>query len=309
MADNREAVVSYVRQHGPLLPVKISKELNTNILFASAILGELVSNKKLKLTSVKAGGSPFYYIGGQEVKLQQLSRFLGGKEKEAYEVIREKGVIRDRGAEPWQRVALRSIKDYAVPLEVEINGQVEVFWKWYLLSNELVKQRLEGLLKSKGAVKEEIKVEKDVKEEIKKISEPVVEKIEPKKVEEVKEELKVQQTLRPVKKVSRKVVDDFYEEIYGYLEEQGISVTEDEVLKKGKECVFTVLLPSKFGNLSYLVYAKDKKTVNDSDLVLAMEEGKVRKLPVIFLSTGSLTKKGAVYLKKHVGDLLVFKEI
>ena len=298
---DRESVVRYVRQHGPLLPVKVSKELDTNILFASAILGELVSNKKLKLTSVKSGGSPFYYADGQEYKLQELSDFLKGKEKEAYEFIKNESVVRDKTAEPWQRVALRHIKDYAVPVEVEFKGEIEVFWKWYLLNKDQVKEKIGSLL---GGVNEEpIKEVEPVKQEIKKISEtlegPVVEN---------RELPKVQETLKPIKRV-KKASSGFYKKVGSYIDDFGITVVEEETLRKGKEYLFNVFVPSRIGRLNYLLVAKDKKTINDSDLVLAMNEGKIKKLPVLFISTGSLTKKGELYLKKHIGDLLVFKEI
>ena len=84
MEDIRTKALSCVERFGPLLPIQISKELNTNLIFAGAILSELVSRKSLVITHVKKGGSPFYYCKGQEEKLQNLSNNLGSKEKEIY---------------------------------------------------------------------------------------------------------------------------------------------------------------------------------------------------------------------------------
>src|SRR3989344_7929417 len=121
--DYRPKILEFIKRWGPVLPVQISKELNTNILFAGAMLSELVSRKQLMFTSTKRGGSPFYYIKGQEQKLQSISSNLSGKEKEAYEVLKEKKIIRDKEATPWLRVALRSISDFAMQFNVTIDGK------------------------------------------------------------------------------------------------------------------------------------------------------------------------------------------
>ena len=67
--DNRSEALKVVVERGPLQPSQIATTVNTNILFASAILSELVDAKKIKITYVKRGGSPFYYVSGQEEKL------------------------------------------------------------------------------------------------------------------------------------------------------------------------------------------------------------------------------------------------
>ena len=121
--DNKEEILDLVKREGPVLPAQLAKEINTNILFASAILSELVDKKHLILTNVKKGGSPFYYIKGQENKLEALSEFLGGKPREIFDLLKEKKVIRDKTAQPWQRVALREIKDFAIPLNVGVSGE------------------------------------------------------------------------------------------------------------------------------------------------------------------------------------------
>ena len=76
MAD-RDEILRIIRQKGPVLPVQIAKELKTSILFASAMLSELVSAHLLKVSTVKIGGSPLYYIPEHASRLQEfLSRSL-----------------------------------------------------------------------------------------------------------------------------------------------------------------------------------------------------------------------------------------
>ena len=93
--DTRDETFEFVKKNGPVLPSQVATTINTNILFASAILSELTDKKKVKITNLKRGGSPFYYVPGQEDKLMDLAQYLSGKPKEAYDVISDKLVIRD----------------------------------------------------------------------------------------------------------------------------------------------------------------------------------------------------------------------
>ena len=72
---------------------------------------------------------------------------LNDKEKKAFDLLQQSKVLRDIEQEPVIRVALREIKDFAIPLNVNYNNNKEIFWKWYLTSNgeaeQLIKQKLE----------------------------------------------------------------------------------------------------------------------------------------------------------------------
>ena len=68
----QEQILKVVGTDGPLLPNKIAKALGTNILFASAMLSELVDSKKMKISQTKIDGSPGYYSAGQESTLQDI---------------------------------------------------------------------------------------------------------------------------------------------------------------------------------------------------------------------------------------------
>src|SRR3989344_6535509 len=108
-----DKVVQIVRLKGPIFPSQINKELDTNIIFASAILSELVDKKTLRISSIKVGGSPLYYYPGQEYKLQNFANNLHSKEKDAYELVRQKRILEDSKQEPAIRAALRQINDFA----------------------------------------------------------------------------------------------------------------------------------------------------------------------------------------------------
>jgi len=123
-----DQVREYIRNNGPSLPVQVSKALNRDIIFAGAVLSELVSKKELKISKAKIGGSPLYYLKGQEPRLAVLYDYLPQKEKEAYNLLKQKGFINDKKLEPSIRVALIMLKDFAKPLE----RKNEKIWMWHL---------------------------------------------------------------------------------------------------------------------------------------------------------------------------------
>src|SRR3989338_1959141 len=97
----REKVLQFVKEQGPVLPVRISKFISsqsdatllqnnnkliaTNTLFAGALLSELIANRLLKATIAKIGGSPLYYVLGQEPKLVTLRYHLSERPRMAFD--------------------------------------------------------------------------------------------------------------------------------------------------------------------------------------------------------------------------------
>jgi hypothetical protein len=127
----REKILSILRMKGPNLPVYISQETGISMLFASAFLSELLSDKLIKISNMRVGNSPIYYIQGQEQQLERFSSYLKSKEKEAFLLLQERRFLRDSEQTPAIRVALRQIKDFAFPFKK--NG--EIIWR-YLTAKE-----------------------------------------------------------------------------------------------------------------------------------------------------------------------------
>jgi hypothetical protein len=293
--DNRAEAFKVVIERGPLQPSQIATTVNTNILFASAILSELVDNKKIKITYVKRGGSPFYYAPGQEEKLMDLAKYLSGKTKEAYDLLSDKLVVRDSNAEPWLRVAFRDLKDYAVPVHVNYKGIQETFWKWYLTTNDEAKELIKQLFDEK---KEESFSKKNPVSKKELIEKPLVEK---KLVKET-----------PVENVTQeRLVNETPEEpsIENYFVTNNMYIISQNMVRKGRELNFVVDFPSQIGKLRYFVKYKNKKKITDKDLFLAMEEGSEKGLPVLFLSGGELNKKAQKYIDENISGKLLFKSL
>ena len=123
-------VYDVVKRRGPVVPAQISKEVGRDTFFVGAILSDLSREKKVFFSAAKIGGSSVYYVPGQEPHLDILFTYLPMKEKEAFTLLKKYQLVRDTELEPSIRVALRNLKDFAVPLNVRTGENQELFWKY-----------------------------------------------------------------------------------------------------------------------------------------------------------------------------------
>ncbi len=295
----RERIVEIVKTKGPVLPVQIAKEIGSNILMASAHLAELTASNRLKISTIKVGGSPLYYLSGQESMLQKFVGNMNDKEKKAFDLLSQNKILRDTEQEPVIRVALREIKDFAIPLNVNYNNNREIFWKWYLTNNEeaeqLIKQRLEIVEKP---------IEKKIEQTVQK--QELQQKIEEKPIEAIKKEVKEKPKARKYK--PREKEDGFLKEIMKFFEKNKISMISSEIIKRNSEIDFIVEIPSVVGNLQYYCKARNKKRISDSDLSSAYVKGQLKRLPVLVISPGDLSNKAQEIIGKELNNL-TFKKI
>tara|TARA_Y100000310_G_C20689449_1_gene821246 strand:- start:331 stop:1320 length:990 start_codon:yes stop_codon:yes gene_type:complete len=321
----KDQVLSYVKRAGPVLPVKVKKSVGTSTLFISALLSELTSGKQIKISKAKIGGSPLYYALGQEEKLGTMLRdHLKEFPKKAFDLLQEHKVLRERDQEPAIRVALKEIPDFAKPIPLNIKGNVENFWKWYLVKDDEAKELIEGILqklygeaKPETPIPEEPKAEEPKQQELPKPvkEEPKVELVKEELVEEkpkvepepVKEE-PVEEEPKQAKLPKPQIQDDFAKTVIAYLNENNINIENITVVRKNREINFLVKIPTDIGNLAYMVKAKNKKKLNEGELLLAFTEAQNEKLPLIFLTNGETTKKAQEYMIKNMKGL-VFKRL
>jgi len=292
----KEKIFEYIDRNGPLLPYVVAKEFRVTNIFVSALMSELVSNKRIKISRAKIGGSPVYYVKHQEAKLVDLLRtHVGQKPKEALDLLKEKKVLRDRDCLPYERVALRELEDFAIPVKLVINDVEEIFWKWYLLPDEeakdLIGKSLELLYAppKKEEKKEIVKEHKEIIKEVKEHKEIVK---EPKKKKKFLQEVLVEK--KP------KIDTDFEKLVSEYFKRKEIKILEKIQVSKKKEFNLIVQVPTSVGELSYFVKARSKKSLSEGDLLLAFTEGQNMKLPTLFISNGDVTKKANEYMSKNL---------
>ena len=292
MLEFKEQALSLVKQKGPIIPADICAELKSSLMFTSAVLSELVSKKQVLITNTKIGGSPAYYFFGQESRLQGLSKYLSERPRKAFELLREKKILKDSECEPWQRVALREIKDFAVMLNVYNNGNEAVFWKWYLLSDEIAKELIGEQLKKDSILLEENKVEEEPKSDI---------------VQEEKQAVLQESGKHAQKKQRKKASEDIISgKIFKYLNDNKINVISSNVIKNNSELNLLIKMPSAVGEINMFTKVKSKKKISESDLSLAYSEA--RGMPILFLSNGELSRKARTFADKNLA-MLVFKKI
>ncbi len=301
LQENKEKIISLIKTSGPQLPGRIAHHIGVAPLFTSAFLAEMVSEKRVRISDMKVGASPVYYVEGQESQLENFIEHLNSKEREAFHTLKKSNILADEEQHPAIRVALRKIKDFAVPVTVRDTetGKTRLFWKFFMLPEDqmktLVTQIMTGKLpKSKEEKKQEPKPEtkqliKQVKEEIKEIEQEVK---KPKKTREKKE---------------KKADTKFRDKIADYLSAKEIEILQEILIKK-KEFISKVRLDTPIGKQEFYLISKEKSIITTDDLVSAMQKAQAEKMPAIVLATGKLHKNAQDYLKEW-RNLIKFESV
>ncbi len=280
----KEKIISLLRMNGPSLPVHIAKGTGLSILFASAFLSELFYEKKIRISDMKVGNSPLYLLPGQEPQLERFFQYLKSKEKEAFLLLKEKKFLKDSEQQPAIRVALREIKDFAIPFQRE----EEIYWKYFTIPEE-----------------EFSKKEKPVVLEIKE------EEIQEEPEEEAKEDLNIfdeeeKETKRPEKKKilrkrsNKKHDEQFFNKIKEFLSEKNIEITDIQSFNKND-----LVLKIKDNHKEKLLIAYNKKRIISSDLMKAYKKSLEANLPYMILSLGEPAKN----LKELISAIKELSEI
>ncbi|MCL6500451.1 MAG: hypothetical protein K6T16_00235 [Candidatus Pacearchaeota archaeon] len=291
LKEKKQKIIELLRQKGPLLPSALSRELGMPLLLTSALLSDMRAEKLLRLSRLKIGGSPLYYLQGQEAQLEQFINHLPQKEKEAFELLKKAQIVDEEKVEPGHRVAFGNMKDFAFPVFVKLpGGQGEkVFWRFHSLGQEEASKRIEEFLSKKNKEAREARDDRTDKEAG--------------KTEETKKEKPVKEKKPGLSR--KKSKEEFYVKVYEHLKQLNLDV-ESRIDEDGVVGVVFASLP--FGKAKMLVVASQKKRINEADLSLAYQQGLSKKMPVLFLTTGELTKKASEHLNS-IGNYLFVKRI
>lgn len=244
-------IISLIEQKGPNLPVRIAGELGLSPLFASAFLSELLSEKKIKISNLRVGNSPLYFISGQEPKLENFSEHLKSKEKEAFLLLKENNFLMDSPQEPAIRIALRAIKDFAIPFEKD----KKLIWRYFTVP--------ESEFKQSEKIKEIPKEEKET---------------------EQRQETKEKKTIK--KKVAKKRDEKFFDKVKEFLSEKSIEIMDIEGVSKDN-----IMLKISKNNKEELAVAFNKKRIGEEEIIKANKKSEEIGLKYTILSLGEPTKK------------------
>src|SRR3989344_2276821 len=292
LAESKSLIMAFLKNNGPSIPIKLSSHLKVDTLLASAFLADLLSDKQIKISNMKVWNSPIYFLAGQESELVSFSNYLGGKEREAFELIKERKILKDVNQNPPIRVALRSIKDFAFPFRV----RDELFWRYYLVDHD------EAL----GKVSEKI-------EKIERTEKPkthVIEKIKQVFIgEDSKKEIKIENTGELIKEKTKEIFKEisFSNKIENFLNENKFQVVR-KMQERKKDFLADVRLRTNEEIQDYLCIGKDKKSITESDVLKFLDEGKKDKMPVLIFSTGEVNKKAQEWLD-YLKPMVNFKKV
>ena len=77
------------------------------------------------------------------------------------------------------------------------------------------------------------------------------------------------------------------------------------IKRKNKDIECIIFVPSPVGDVEYFCKIKDKKKCNDNDLAGAYVDGQTRNLPMLFITTGDVTKKALVRARNDFSNMKI----
>ncbi len=145
-----EKILAILKRSGPQVSPKIAKEVKGEAIIVSAYLSELKAAGKVKISQMKIGSSPLYYLPGQEKRLALFADRLNSKDRAVYDTLEQLKVLREAQLDLLSKVALRKMKDFAIPMHVSVGGTKELFWRWYMLEPDETNLIVSSLLQQVG---------------------------------------------------------------------------------------------------------------------------------------------------------------
>ena len=261
----KERIIFIFKKRGPSLPVHIASETGLSMLFASAFLSELLSEKKIKLSFMKVGSSPIYLLHGQESMLEKFSPHLKSKEKEAFELLKRKKFLKDEEQVPAIRIALREIRDFAIAFKKD----EKIFWRYFTIpENKFEFPKIKPIEKSSQSENKKKPEEISSKQEL-----------------NIFDKQKTTKTLTK-KRTTKKNNDKFFNKVKELLFKKSIEILDIENFSKND-----LILRIKTKGEEKLLVAYNKRRINEADIIKAHKKATEFNLKYIILSLGEPLKK------------------
>lgn len=308
----KEEVLNTLRSKGPLVPNELRKLVgSTDSMIVGAVLSELTSRGMVKISNLKKGGSPFYYLPGQEAQLEKFIEFLNPKDQKTLRLLKEQKVVHDKSQELFVRVSLRQIKDFAIPFELTTkeNGP-QIFWRYYLVSEQDAVNLVYKPNKVETPPPQEVLVQETPKQEVKEETSAQVSKtaVEEKQETKTKPTVKTSDTEAVQKSIPltpRLEKTKFYDLVIEYFKKSNITLISEEQVSKDRDYDFVIDVPSGVGNLKMFCKARNKKKLTEGDVAPALLKAKTKELPCLFLTNGQFTKKSLGIINKEYKGLVI----
>ena len=105
----KDKIFKFVSERGPILSKDVSRHFAITSTYSGAYLSELIQDKKLLFSHIKVGTSPLYFTPEQKPKITSLFEHMNSKDKETFNLLHEKKVLRDNQLPTISRVSLRNL--------------------------------------------------------------------------------------------------------------------------------------------------------------------------------------------------------
>ncbi|MEM1577733.1 MAG: hypothetical protein QXM27_01845 [Candidatus Pacearchaeota archaeon] len=273
----KDEIINFIKINGPSLASEIAKRINKPTYITSAILSEMVDNNLIRSTNIKIGSSPIYFLDSQLPQLERFQEYLNEKEKEVLDILKKNKILYNEKIDIETRLILNKLKDFAIPLKIKINDEEIIIWKYFLVENSEIENIISKLEKPE---RKEI-------EEIKEIKEKEMQK---------KLEVKIK------KKIKREKRKKSNEEFVSYIEKNF------ENIEKISEEIYIGIKNIIDNEIKFLLIIKNKKRIDDVDILRCLREVEERKMPAILLTKAKITKKAKELIDKS-GSLLIIKNL
>lgn len=228
---------------------------------------------------MRMGSSPLYLLEGQEEKLENEVENLKSMEKEAYLKLKKEKILIDENEEPSIRVALRNIKDFAVPFEFN----EKIMWKYVFTPQEELEKILNPKTEEESEKQENIQKAKE--KESKKRKKEKIDKVD--SIFEEKED-------KPEPK--------FLTEVKDFLKNKKIEFLE-EIKTEKKEIVAKININTILGDIKFLLIAKNKQTITKEEINSALQQAVYNNTPCLIL----LRKEPNSSIKKILKENYIIK--
>lgn len=313
----KELILAFIKARGPSLPVHIARDVKTSPLFASAFLSELYNEQKLRMSHMKVGSTSLYLLPGQESQLENFIHYLNHKEQEAVALLKNNTLLEDDKIPPAIRVALRELKDFAIPSKQTINGQEKIVWNYAYASNNIPINITSANSVSQISIQSPPSAQSS--NEIKPIT---PENIEPPKsdtLEQIKEhKLKIKKASKPKIQHSFSLSEQkspllenaetpFSKAVKEHFKDRNLEILAVE-LEKRKEFSAVIRAKTSFSHQDYYCISKDKKRLQETDIQTALQKAQEKRMPVLIMIPGTPDKKTQALLQ-HWGNLVKFEKL
>ncbi|MEA3414113.1 MAG: hypothetical protein U9Q99_01125 [Nanoarchaeota archaeon] len=289
----KNKIINFLEIHGPSLPIHLSKEVKMDMIFTSAFLSELLSEKRINMTNLSIGSSRIYYLKGQEKQLEKVAlENLKNKGLEAFQRLKENKFLENSRQEPAIKIALSSIPDFAK--KIEKNG--EIIWKYFLENSEFKEKKMPQKTAIRPAPNGEEIIKEQPKESEKKEN-TLEQKISKKSVikDTSLDTKKTNSKKKIVKKktsTSQKKNEKFFNTIKEYLNSKDIEILDIETFSKNN-----LILKIEENQKEILLVCFNKKRITDQDILNAHKKALQEGLNYNLLSLGEPTKKTTNFIE------------